>query len=193
MNQALAVAALLLAACSSLLQSSTSGPTSVDPTATGAGASGGPTASGDLVVPDLIGKTPEEAAELVARAGFSSAMEQSRPVECHDAPQIEGKINCQDPAAGATVKPYTVVQVNVYRPTRIAGAIVRSQLVALIGMTPEAAKAALASYGHDGYVVVEPTPEDDPDCGVGVVCGFDRPDSGIGIHDAITLYVNPAD
>jgi len=89
------------------------------------------------------------------------------------------------------VKPYTIVQVNVYQPTRIAGAIVRSQLAALIGKTPAQARAALATYGHDGHVTVEPTARDVPDCAAGRVCGFDVPESGMGIHDAITLYVNP--
>jgi hypothetical protein len=73
----------------------------------------------------------------------------------------------------------------------IAGAVVRDQLLALIGKSPDDAKAALASYGHDGHVWVDMQAEYDADCGAERVCGFDVPESGMGIHDAITLYINP--
>jgi beta-lactam-binding protein with PASTA domain len=145
----------------------------------------------DVVVPDLIGTTPEEAAALVAEAGFTSSIESSRPVECYDAPEVEGRINCQIPAPGETVRSYTTVQINVYRAQRIAGAVVRAQLLALVGMSPDDARAALASYGHDGFVSVELHPEYDAGCDEDRVCGFDVPESGMGVHDAITLYINP--
>ncbi len=74
---------------------------------------------------------------------------------------------------------------------RISGAIVRSQLLALIGKEPAAARAALESYGHDGEVKVAPGPRFYDDCGKDRVCAFDVPESGMGIHDPITLYVNP--
>jgi hypothetical protein len=58
-------------------------------------------------------------------------------------------------------------------------------------MTPDDARAALAGYGHDGYVSVDVASHYDAACGTDKVCGFDRPESGMGVHDAITLYINP--
>lgn len=146
---------------------------------------------GWVIVPDLVGKTRAEAEALVALAGFTAAVESTRPVECEGAPEVEGRINCQAPAAGATVRPYETVQINVYRPTRIAGAIVRSQLLALIGRSEVEARARLAGYGHDGAVAVGPA-DDGATCAPGTVCGFSVPESGMGVHDPITLYVRAA-
>jgi beta-lactam-binding protein with PASTA domain len=181
----LVAAAFALAGCAELIPSSTSS------SLTGGRGRTSAAAAGDVVVPDLIGKTPEEAAVLVADAGFTQAIESTRPVECYDAPEVDGRINCQSPAPGETVRSYTVVQINVYRTQRIAGAVVRAQLLALIGMTPDQARSALASYGHDGIVSVELRSEYDDDCGDGRVCGFNVPESGMGVHDSIKLYVNP--
>jgi hypothetical protein len=73
----------------------------------------------------------------------------------------------------------------------IAGAIVRDQLVTLYGKTPDDAKAALAGWGHDGAVMVMTDDRHHDGCEVGRVCRFDRPESGMGVHDPITLYTNP--
>jgi hypothetical protein len=181
-NRALVIVQLAIAGCAGLTPTAIYTPDTVERRgSTGA----------DVVVPDLIGKTREEAEALVAAAGFASAVESSRPVECEDAPQVEGRINCQSPAPGATVKDYVVVQINVYAPTRIAGAIVRDQLVTLYGLTADGARAALAGWGHDGSVMVLTDDAHRDGCEVGRVCRFDRPESGMGVHDAITLYVNP--
>ncbi|MGN6107044.1 MAG: hypothetical protein ACTHU0_18200 [Kofleriaceae bacterium] len=74
---------------------------------------------------------------------------------------------------------------------RIAGAIVRAQLQSLLGMTPEQAKAALASYGHIAEVTVKPASEFYERCGDNRVCAFSAAESGIDVHDPITLYINP--
>lgn len=145
----------------------------------------------DCVVPDLIGRTREEAVALVMAAGFTQGPESSRPVECEDAEHVEGRINCQAPPAGKIVKKYTAVQINVYHKTRIAGAIVREQLLSLIGMTPADAREALKSFGHDGTVEVSPGSRFWDKCGKERVCAFDQPESGMGVHDPIILYVNP--
>jgi hypothetical protein len=176
--------ACALAGCAGLVKTT---PTSVyEPASTSRPAPGG-----DVVVPDLVGKTPEEAAALVEAAGFTGPVESSRPVECYDAPEIDGLVNCQQPHAGETVKNYVTVQINVYRAQRSTSAVVRDQLLALIGKSPDEAKAALAGYGHDGHVWVDMQADYDADCGAERVCGFDVPESGMGIHDAITLYINP--
>jgi hypothetical protein len=192
-----AAALLALPGCSGVLEVSSStsgapgggggGPVSVTAPAT---VSGGD----DVVTPDLMGKTREEAQALVRAAGFLHEVESTRPLACEDAEQIEGKINCQAPAPGAVVKKYVLVQINVHTPTRIGGAIVRAQLFALLGKTPDEAKALLQSYGHDGKVTVrrgDPMVHDYSKCEEGVVCWFNASESGISVHDDITLYTKP--
>jgi hypothetical protein len=177
----------LLAACNGLVATA---PSSTTPTMSMSSTARRPAPGADVVVPDLIGKTREEAAALVDAAGFTQPVESSRPVECEGAPQIDGLVNCQQPHAGEIVKNYTGVQINVYRTQRIEGAVVRAQLAALIGMTPDDARAALAGYGHDGVVSVEVGTYDEA-CGMDRVCRLSVPESGMGIHDAIKLYINP--
>jgi hypothetical protein len=80
---------------------------------------------------------------------------------------------------------------NAFAPTRIDGAIVRSQLQSLIGQEPAEAKKKLRGYGHDGEVKVEPGRHFYEGCGENRVCGFNVPESGMGVHDPIILYVNP--
>ena len=156
-----------------------------------AGANPLPSASGNLIVPNLIGRTREEAMALVKAAGFTADVESSRPVECEDAPQVDGQVSCQDPPAGKIVSRYTTVQINVYQTRSISGAIVRAQLKALLGLPPDKAKAKLVSYGHDGEVTVARASKFVEGCGEDRVCGFDVSEAGIGVHDSITLYVNP--
>jgi hypothetical protein len=80
--------------------------------------------------------------------------------------------------------------------TGIRGAIVRSQLETLNGMTPDQAKAQLKQLGHDGKVSLGEVTNAGGGhafveaCGVNKVCGTSG-GSGIGVHDDITLYLNP--
>lgn len=146
--------------------------------------------SDEVVVPDLIGKTRDEAMAIVRAAGFAQDLESSRPLECENAPKVEGRINCQDPEPGKRVKRYTLVQINVYKPTRLQGMVVRDQLLALIGLPPDEARAKLKSYGHDGTVTVTPDTKFHEKCAAGRVCAFDVAEAGIGVHDPITLFTN---
>jgi len=76
------------------------------------------------------------------------------------------------------------------------GIIVRSQLESLRGLTPDEARAKLKQYGHDGEVkldtVIAPGggPGYDKNCGVNRVCDTSG-NSGVSVHDAITLLLNP--
>jgi hypothetical protein len=128
---------------------------------------------------------------VVRSAGFTQEVESSIVTECEDAPKVEGLVNCQNPPAGKLVKKYTLVQINVYTPTRLSSIIVRDQLASLIGKEPEQAKSTLRSYGHDGEVQVAPGPRFYDKCGENKVCAFNVSEAGIGIHDPITLFVNP--
>src|SRR5262249_10308908 len=104
------------------------------------------------MVPNLIGKTPEEARALVKAAGFTAEPEATRPLECERAPPEPGLINCQDPDAGQLVERYRMIAIAVYREQVIQGAIVRRQLETLHGLTPDQAKQQLRKLGHDGQV-----------------------------------------
>jgi hypothetical protein len=147
-------------------------------------------------VPNLIGKTPEQARALVAAAGFAHAPESSSPPECVDAATDPGLINCQDPDPGTTVAAYTLIKINVYRPQVLTGIIVRRQLAALHGLTPDQAKQELKKLGHDGPVHVRDVTDYGggktyiKECGENRVCSTSS-ESGIGLHDELTLFVNP--
>jgi hypothetical protein len=182
MRAAIGILALLLAGggCSTLF-SKTGLP----------GASLASASSGETIMPRLVGMTRDQAAAAVRAAGFTQEVESSTPLECEGAPRVEGRVSCQSPPAGKLVKKYTLVQISVYAPQRIAGAIVRDQLAALVGKSPAEARAALEGYGHDGDVKVAPGPRFYEGCGKDRVCAFSVPESGMGIHDPITLFVNP--
>jgi hypothetical protein len=72
----------------------------------------------------------------------------------------------------------------------IRGALVRSQLEPVRGMTVADAKAYLLRVGHDGEVLVREQHTFSDSCGVQKVCSV-HPESGTGIHDPIELVINP--
>lgn len=182
-------ATVVLTGCAVGKSGTLSLPTSASPPSPGGGT---PT----LTVPDLIGKTRDEARAIVKAAGFTSEPESSRPLECEGAAHEAGKINCQDPEAGKVVQRYTMIQINVYEPHHIAGAIVRSQLDALRGMTPDQARQQLKKLGHDGKVTVGFVTDSGgghtfiKECGQNKVC-YTSDEAGLGLHDDLTLYINP--
>lgn len=157
-------------------------------------ASGGGTPK--ATVPNLIGRTPEEARVLVKAAGFSGEPESTWPLECEGAPRDPGRINCQDPEAGQVVERYRMVAISVFREQVITGAIVRRQLETLHGLTPDQAKRQLEKLGHDGNVSIGEVTDSGgghtyiKECGQNKVCSTSG-ESGIGVHDDITLYINP--
>ncbi|MEO7730492.1 MAG: hypothetical protein ABIY55_05930 [Kofleriaceae bacterium] len=76
------------------------------------------------------------------------------------------------------------------------GSIVRSQLETLRGMTPDQAREQLKKFGHDGEVKLGVVTNSGGGqtfiqaCGVNKVCETSG-ESGISVHDDITLYLNP--
>lgn len=148
------------------------------------------------MVPNLIGKTPDEARALVKAAGFTGEPEATHPLECEGAPREPGLINCQDPEAGQVVERYRMIAISVYREQVIQGAIVRRQLETLHGLTPDQAKQQLKKLGHDGQVSIGEVTDSGGGhtylkaCGQNKVC-YTSGESGIGVHDDITLYINP--
>jgi hypothetical protein len=77
------------------------------------------------------------------------------------------------------------------RPTEgIKGAIVRSQLEKIRGMTvPEAKKFLSAQYGFTGDIKVYTLQQHVANCEKDRICSWDS-ESGIGIHDDLTVYTN---
>jgi hypothetical protein len=157
-----------------------------------AGTGGTPRAT----VPNLIGKTPEQARALVKAAGFAAEPEATHPLECEGAPREPGLINCQDPEAGQVIERYRMITIHVYREQVITGAIVRRQLEALHGLTPDQARQQLKKLGHDGKVDIGDVTTSGgshaylKECGQNKVC-YTSGESGIGIHDDLVLYINP--
>jgi hypothetical protein len=72
----------------------------------------------------------------------------------------------------------------------IRGAIVRSQLDPVRGMTVDDAKAYLLRLGHDGEVAIRQQHTFSDRCGINKVCDV-QPESGTGVHDRIELVINP--
>jgi hypothetical protein len=81
-------------------------------------------------------------------------------------------------------------------PGRIRGAIVRSQLETLWGLSPDEARQQLRKLGHDGNVSIGVVTDSGggqtylKDCGENKVC-YTSGESGIGVHDDLTLFINP--
>jgi hypothetical protein len=164
--------------------------------ATGAASTTGAGGTPRATVPNLIGKTPEQARALVKTAGFAGEPEATRPLECEGAPREPGLINCQDPEPGQVVERYRMITISVYREQVIAGAIVRRQLAALHGLTPDQARQQLKKLGHDGKVTIDEVTDSGgghtyvKQCGQNKVC-YTSGESGIGLHDDLTLFINP--
>ncbi len=89
-----------------------------------------------------------------------------------------------------------MIAISVYREQVITGAIVRRQLETLHGLTPDQAKQQLRKLGHDGKVTIGEVTSTGgghaylKECGQNKVC-YTSGESGIGIHDDLTLFINP--
>jgi beta-lactam-binding protein with PASTA domain len=159
--------------------------------ADGAGEAGDPGGPSDrLVLPGLIGKTPDEANAALRAAGFLKEIEVNRmALECVDTKKEVGRISCQNPEAGRLAYRSSTISVTVHEERTIQGALVRAQLVKVRGMTVADARQYLKDLGHDGEVRVSEQPTWSEPCGAGKVCDVE-PQSGTGIHDRVTLFIN---
>ena len=147
-------------------------------------------AAGMLAVPNMIGKTADEARALARAAGFAMEVESSPAVSCDHEPHDDGKISCQDPTPGARVSRYAMIQVKVYMPQEHPGTLVRDQIEALRGLTPDQAKQRLREIGHTGKVIIGEVLRFDPKCGQDTVCGTDH-DGGMKVDADLELHLNP--
>ncbi len=141
-----------------------------------------------LTVPNLIGKTPDEASKLVKAAGFSGDPESSRPIDCKDPPKVaDGHINCQDPPPGTKVSRYSIVQIAVYE-TPVRHEITKDEVHSLYGKPVAEVKKALADWGYHGQISQQSAGTGNAHCTAGQVCEI-MPSSGFTLSAPISLSV----
>lgn len=154
------------------------------PMATGAGPAGGGDPDGMITVPNVVGKSLDEAQAMAQQAGFKQDVETTRPVECDTPAPGEGLIRCQDPEAGTRVARYAMLQVNVYRTRSHKGRVTLEDLAALKGLTVAQARAKLVEYGATDEVEVATSNRFIDNCKPETICWAE---SGGG---TILLYLN---
>jgi hypothetical protein len=145
------------------------------------------------IVPDLTGKTLDEARAIVRAAGFTSELEDTEQPSCPGvAPgaAAEGQILCQDPDPGQQRNRHAPIQVVVYKPQRFAETTLQQQLLALRGLTVDEARVQLRRIGHDGPVKVLRLDKHQSGCAPERVCDVAR-GRARDLHDEITLWLNP--
>jgi PASTA domain len=144
-------------------------------------------------VPDLTGKTLDEARAIVRAAGFTSELEDTELASCPGAAPgaaAEGQILCQDPDPGQHRNRHAPIQVVVYKPQRFAETALQQQLLALRGLTVDEARVQLRRIGHDGPVKVVRLDKHVSGCAPERVCDVGR-GRARDLHDEITLWLNP--
>ncbi len=188
------VAVLALAACPLQKSGSSTMPGGSGGAPTGGG--GGETANVSpdamITMPDLNGKTRDEAMASVRAAGFKHEAEVS-PIACNGPEQEVGKVDCQDPDPGKSVKAYTLVRFNVKEGSRLTGMFLRRHFDALKGMPIEAAKAQAKKDGHAGEIRVKELDDFRNGCKDKTVCEATDErggQSGMNSKDALILHTN---
>ena len=160
------------------------------------GGGGGGGGSGPITMPNLVGMTEAQASAAVKAAGFAGDMEQSRPVECENAPQVEGQVNCQDPEAGKSVTRTAMVVVNVYHSHMSEGGKQQLLLDSVVGMPPDQAKAAIKKvHPNWQFTISAPTNSGggeiyDAKCGENKVCSTGLAGDPDVAGSSVVLYVN---
>ena len=192
--------AILWAGCSATARLGVTSRSTATTGAPGAAASAASTpapasAPGDAqrIVPDLTGKTLDEARAIVQTAGFASELEYTELASCPDAaPRAveEGRILCQDPDPGQPRNRHTPVQVVVYKPQRFAETTLQQQLLALRGLTVDEARQQLRRIGHDGPVKVLRLDKHQSGCAPERVCDVVRGRER-DLHGEVQLWLNP--
>ena len=161
----------------------------------GGGGGGGDQANspdGMITMPNLVGKTRDEAMAMVKAAGFKHEAE-VQPIACSGPDQEVGKVDCQDPDAGKSVKAYTLVRFNVKEGERLTGMFLRRHFDKLKGMPVEQAKAQAKKDGHSGEIRVKELDSYRDGCKQNTVCEATDErggQSGMDSKDALLLHTN---
>jgi hypothetical protein len=125
-----------------------------------------------VTMPDLTGKTKEEAEAAIKNAGFKHEVDSSGRISCEDNPAAaNGTVDCQDPEPGKSVKlGYTAVQVHIKSDGRMAGIVHRDEFEKMRGMTVDQAKAFAKKIGHTGEFRIDVANEFMKGCTEKTVC-----------------------
>lgn len=162
-----------------------------DSSSSGPGASGDPNAM--ITMPNLIGKTQEEAASAVKAAGFKMEMDATH-LSCVESPAPVGTVECQDPRPGDVVKAnYTAVEIHIKRDSRMSGIIHQEDFRAMRGMTVDNAKAFAKKLGHTGQIRVKEMDDLVKGCAEKTVCSATdeyEGQSGMRMEDTLLLRTN---
>lgn len=184
---------LLLAACPLQKSGGTTtigGPSSGGSTTGGGGSSVAPDAM--ITMPDLTGKSFEEASALVRDAGFQHGLEK-QPLSCDGPEQTVGHVDCQTPEPGKSVKAYTLVRVNLKEGERLSGMFLRRHFDKLKGMSLDKAKAQAKADGHTGEIRIQERDTFLQGCAENTVCAATDErggQSGMDSKDALILQTN---
>ena len=148
--------------------SGSSFPSSSGPSGPGgsSGASGSSGATGNVIVPDIMGKTQSEAEAAVAAAGIRGGLRIGNDPGTWNA---ASKICNQTPGVGRETAPSLFVSIRFCIEERRS---TRETDGDLAGMTIEDAKKAIAAAGYTNVVKVDELYEFDKNCKEGTVCRF---------------------
>jgi beta-lactam-binding protein with PASTA domain len=146
-----------------------------------------------LKVPNLVGKTLDEAKALVKAAGFIAEPE-DRPAEGCDDDKLpdydDGIIQCQSPHAGSVAdNKYLNIAVVVRHGGHKKGVLLISQLRPLMFHPLTYVKDALKKLGFDGAIDVK-ADWTSGGCEPDHVCSIEPMDN-VDIHGRITLSTPP--
>lgn len=146
-------------------------------------------------VPDLIGKTADEARALVRTAGFTSELEIDPGVGCDPGPDdpapSDGHVDCQSPDPGRLASSYAVIKVSVRELAHHGDGLRATELRQLIGMTADEARQRLKQLGHTGKVNLRTTTQFMAGCRENRVCDY-GPHAELFARDDISLFLNAA-
>jgi hypothetical protein len=140
-----------------------------------------------LAVPSLIGKTPDEARAIVRAAGFTQDVELRESIKCDDEPSDPGRINCQEPEAGALTNRYAMIHVKTFQRHTFDGDAYLRKVSEVQGMAPDDAKRWLHQLGHTGEITVVVQYQYDAACGQNKVCTYSPARHA---EQDITLWIN---
>ncbi len=188
MNRWLVPIVLALASCASTMTRGGGGGGYTDVTV-----GGGPTVPSDtqIVMPNLVGKTFDEAVKLCKAAGFVLPPETGRAPDCDEsAPKVDGKIRCQDPDAGAKVGSHALIELSIYKtPPRTN--ISAEEADSLIGKMPDVGKKMLAGWGFRGKIRTQSAGTGNRRCSAGQICEI-MPSAPFGLDEEISFAIADA-
>ena len=146
-----------------------------------------------LPVPNVIGKTADEARAAVKAAGFTSDVELDAGLSCErgpdDPPPSDGHVDCQSPDPGRLASSYAMVKISLHEPARGGTGLTSTALHELIGMTVPEARQRLKELGHTGKINLRTTSRFLPECRAERVCDY-GPHAELFARDDISLFLN---